>query len=751
MAEFFQYLTMPYLLQGMLVSIEITAITMVLALILGLGLALMRNRGTCPSGLSPAPMSWFVRGTPILLQLVFIYTALPSLGIMLDSISTAILGFTLNEAAFAGEIIRGGIRSVSRTQVLAAQSLGMNAFLTLRKIILPQALRAILPALGNDTISMLKFTSLASVIAVNELMLRSQSIVSQNYLFFQVFSAAGVMYLAVTTLLGFGQNFIEAKLRIGSHETADVDSVSFASRLFGFRKQRREAAGSTEPSAFVEQSTMSPDPACGPARQPSAGLSQFLGQLATADRTASDEIHVDCRNVTKNYGSRQILAGVDFQVKRGEVVVLIGPSGSGKSTLLRMINHIETLDNGEILVSGKHVGYNRVNGMLRPVRNLAAARARARIGMVFQHFNLFDHLSVEENVTIAPVRVFGEAPEAARKTAIALLNDVGLGNHLEHLPHRLSGGQQQRVAIVRALAISPHLMLFDEPTSALDPELVEDVLQLMRRLADAGMTMIVVTHEMRFARAVADRIVFMADGRVVEQGAPEDILTNPREERTRRFLAIWCTENSTHQRSRSAGGPGERRIQTTWNVMRIAIIGAGFGGIAAAVKLKEVGLSDFVIYEKSAGIGGTWWDNRYPGAATDAASHIYSYSFARHDWAARMWGIATCATISTRWLTASTCGATFASTQCGLPHLGWQPQWLRTEDGRWRGRIFDCVISAVGMFAKPRYPQWPGLDTFRGPVIHTAGWDETVQLEGKRVAVVGTGVERRANCAGSRR
>jgi polar amino acid transport system permease protein len=218
--------------------------------------------------------------------------------------------------------------------------------------------------------------------------------------------------------------------------------------------------------------------------------------------------------------------------------VIMGPSGSGKSTLLRLVNHLEALDWGEIQVEGKYVGYRLRNKMLRPIRDLAKARAEARIGMVFQHFNLFDHLTALENVMEAPLRVYGEPREKVRTLALNLLATVGLSQHVDKLPHRLSGGQQQRVAIARALAISPRLMLFDEPTSALDPELVGDVLAVMRRLAEAGMTMLVVTHEVRFAREVADRIVFMDEGLVVEQGTPAEVLGSPKQERTQRFLRM---------------------------------------------------------------------------------------------------------------------------------------------------------------------------------------------------------------------
>jgi polar amino acid transport system permease protein len=218
---------------------------------------------------------------------------------------------------------------------------------------------------------------------------------------------------------------------------------------------------------------------------------------------------------------------------------LMGPSGSGKSTLLRLVNHLESLDWGQITVDGKYVGYEKqVGGSLRPTRNLAKARADARIGMVFQHFNLFDHLTALENIVEAPVNVYGEPAAKAHTLGLDLLSAVGLAAHADHLPHRLSGGQQQRVAIARALAISPRLMLFDEPTSALDPELVGEVLAVIRGLAKAGMTMMVVTHEVRFAREVADRVIFMDEGQVIEEGPPDQVLDHPKHERTQRFLRM---------------------------------------------------------------------------------------------------------------------------------------------------------------------------------------------------------------------
>ena len=250
------------------------------------------------------------------------------------------------------------------------------------------------------------------------------------------------------------------------------------------------------------------------------------------------EPFVVCTDVHKAYGRNEVLRGVDLSVGRGEVVAIMGPSGSGKSTLLRLVNHLEGVDAGEITIAGGYVGYEKVKGRLKPTRNLSRARAEARIGMVFQHFNLFHHFTALENVSEAPVRVYGQSARDAEATAMQLLNGVGLEAHRDHLPHRLSGGQQQRVAIARALAISPRLMLFDEPTSALDPELVSEVLAVIRRLAEAGMTMIVVTHEIRFAKEVADRVIFMDEGRIVEEGPPLQVLEAPREERTRRFLRL---------------------------------------------------------------------------------------------------------------------------------------------------------------------------------------------------------------------
>ncbi len=246
---------------------------------------------------------------------------------------------------------------------------------------------------------------------------------------------------------------------------------------------------------------------------------------------------VKAESVHKRFGRLEVLNGISLEVNRGEVMCMLGPSGSGKSTFLRCINHLEKINAGRLSVDGELVGYRQKDGKLHELPDREIARKRAKIGMVFQHFNLFPHMTALENVALAPMQVAKVERGEARQRSVDLLNRVGLGDKLDTYPLALSGGQQQRVAIARALAMQPKLMLFDEPTSALDPELVGDVLDAMRQLAADGMTMIVVTHELGFAREVGDTAVFMDAGVVVESGPPQEVLVSPREERTREFLS----------------------------------------------------------------------------------------------------------------------------------------------------------------------------------------------------------------------
>jgi polar amino acid transport system permease protein len=524
--ELGDYVGSPFLLGGAWIAVKITLIAMSIGLVLGLGLALMRlSRFKAVTSAAWAYI-WFVRGTPQLLQLVFIFDALPLIGLRFDEITTAVIGFALNEAAFSAELFRAGILSVNRSQSTAAAALGMGPLLTLRRIILPQSMRAVIPGLANDTIGMLKLTSIASVIFVNELTFRSQQIVGQNFKFFTVFGAAAVIYLVLTSGISLVQVWLE---RIFDHERDQKIKFSW----LGLRAATREAKP-------ADATAVVPAPVDEPDTVDHAWISTLLPAESRTPRHP-DEPFVACRNVWKSYGDREILRGVDLSIAHGEVVVILGPSGSGKSTLLKLINHLEPLDWGTIKVDSQYVGYREVpggGGTVRPLHNLARARAEAHVGIVFQHFNLFSHLSALENIVEAQRQVYDVPRAEAEALGQDLLKSVGLAAHADFLPHRLSGGQQQRVAIARALAIKPKLMLFDEPTSALDPERVGEVLGVMRGLAEAGMTMIVVTHEIRFARDVADRVVFMDGGEVIEQGTPEQVIDNPTHERTRKFLSV---------------------------------------------------------------------------------------------------------------------------------------------------------------------------------------------------------------------
>lgn len=243
------------------------------------------------------------------------------------------------------------------------------------------------------------------------------------------------------------------------------------------------------------------------------------------------------RGVRKSFGTTEVLRGVDLDVEEGSVTCIIGPSGSGKSTFLRCMNHLENINGGVILIDGNFVGYNLIGDRLIELKDEQVCQRRAEIGMLFQSFNLFSHMTVMENLIEAPVRVRKLPKAVARQTALDLLERVGLADKTESYPRELSGGQQQRVAIARALAMKPKALLFDEPTSALDPELVGEVLSVMRDLAASGMTMVIVTHEIAFAREIGDQLIFMDEGMIIEKGNPKEMIENPKSPRTREFLS----------------------------------------------------------------------------------------------------------------------------------------------------------------------------------------------------------------------
>lgn len=252
----------------------------------------------------------------------------------------------------------------------------------------------------------------------------------------------------------------------------------------------------------------------------------------------ANEEYLVCKTVHKSYGSKSILNGVSFSLQRGEVLALMGRSGSGKSTLLRLINHLERIDSGEILLSGVHIGYEKVNGVLREMKDVAAARAQARIGMVFQQFNLFDHMTAQENIAAALRFVYKMDKGEAMRIANRSLAQVALADVANHYPRHLSGGQQQRVAIARALATKPRLILLDEPTSALDPELAGEVREVIRDLARQGMTMLIATHDVSFARECAGDVMVLSGGVVVERGRADDVLKRPRSSEARSLFGV---------------------------------------------------------------------------------------------------------------------------------------------------------------------------------------------------------------------
>ena len=293
---------------------------------------------------------------------------------------------------------------------------------------------------------------------------------------------------------------------------------------------------------------------------PSASATTATTATATtsgATTNGAPDLILRVCDVRKSFGSVEVLKGIDLEVPRGSVTCIVGPSGSGKSTLLRCMNRLETVDSGYIIVGGEPVGVTLHKGRAMAARDAEISRTRQHIGMVFQNYNLFPHMTALHNITAAPIRVRKQSRAVAEERAHALLAKVGLADKADSYPSQCSGGQQQRIAIARALAMEPQLMLFDEPTSALDPELVGDVLAVMRDLAREGMTMVVVTHEMSFAREVADDLVFMDEGVIVEQGDPRRILRHPEHERTRQFLTRVLADDARSSAEAATPAEGE--------------------------------------------------------------------------------------------------------------------------------------------------------------------------------------------------
>jgi polar amino acid transport system permease protein len=538
MSLFLHYLSLPYLISGVWFTLAVTALGLAGGLFLGLVLAAMQLSRFWMLAAFARGYTIIFRGTPLILQMVFAYDALPQIGLKLSAIGAAGLALAANEAPFIAEMLRAGVLGVDRGQVLAGQALGMTPSLLMRRIIAPQAIRTMIPAFGNETVSALKNSSLASVISVQELTLRSTQLASSTFDFFSIFFASGLIYLLLTTGVSVIQLFVERALDLDRPATEN----RFARLLPWYRAPLVLEPATGDPAATAP--AQSQDNAAPRDANKDAKVSR-------ADRTrrsatlARNEVVVDVDGLYKAYTSQPVLAGVDLTVRLGEVIALLGPSGSGKSTLLRCINHLEGWDAGTVKVGGRRMGFHEDGKPLSP-RDLADERATVGVGMVFQQFNLFSHLTALENIA-GPLRwVHGVSRVDADRRARELLERVGLSARANALPRHLSGGQQQRVAIARAIAPNPAVLLLDEPTSALDPELVNEVLEVIRRLAvEDGLTMIISTHQLRFADEVADRVVFLSGGSIIEEGPAREVLSRPRNPITARFLNVMETDKPT--------------------------------------------------------------------------------------------------------------------------------------------------------------------------------------------------------------
>ena len=433
---------------------------------------------------------WFFRSLPLLVLLIFVYN-LPQLvpglrQILSNPFWAGLIALVVSETAYIAEIHRGGLLSIDKGQDEAAHALGIRSFGKYRKIIVPQAFRVALPTLGNQFITIVKLTSLVSVISLAEILLIGQRLYTRNFLVIETLVAVSLYYVLIVTIFTWVLGWIERRMDV-----------------------TRRTSGEIEIQA-----------------------TEKVTHASTSKRQVRADAVIELKNVTKAFGQKTVLKDISLDVMSGEVVSVIGPSGSGKTTLIRTINALQDIDAGSISFHGDDWidtknGYKLARTFYQDVVHL---------GMVFQSFNLFPHKTVLENIVMAPsYHGLGTTTELERN-ALDTLAKVGMAAHAKKYPHQLSGGQKQRVAIARALAMQPKVMLFDEPTSALDPELVGEVLQAIELLASEGMTMVIVTHEMRFATRISDRIVMMEDGKMVANVTKDELSTAAPDSRIKQFM-----------------------------------------------------------------------------------------------------------------------------------------------------------------------------------------------------------------------
>ena len=445
---------------------------------------------------------WLFQGTPLLVQILAFFAVLPQLGVPLGIVASGLLALGINEGARMAEIVRAGLISVDAGQRDASRSLGLSRVQIFFLVVLPQAVKVIVPPLGNNFNYMLKATSLLAAISFTELLRVSQQMAQFTTRPLEVYCAATIYYLMMTSAWDTIQHRLEA---------------------------------------WCAPTRKRPGQELWPRRAPQTRLDPAAQGLVSRIMELPDDAVpanlVETSGLRKRFGSHTALDQVDFRVRHGEVVAIVGPSGCGKTTLLRCLNALEVPDEGVVAIGGELLGA-RPEGRdgLVPIPTRDMNLQRQEIGFVFQRFHLFRHLTALQNVALAPRLVLGMTRQQANTLALELLSKMGLADKADSHPHHLSGGQQQRVAIARALAMKPRLMLFDEPTSALDPETVIEVLDAIRILVEDGMTIVLVTHEIGFAREIADRFLFMAEGKIIQQAATNAFFGETQDARTRAFL-----------------------------------------------------------------------------------------------------------------------------------------------------------------------------------------------------------------------
>ncbi|VVP79328.1 Vitamin B12 import ATP-binding protein BtuD [Pseudomonas fluorescens] len=494
---FYSLFSLPDFWKACVTVVQLSALAWFIGMLLGFVLATAKLSQSPLLRFPAAVYIWFFRSIPLLVLVVFVYN-LPQLfpgsgPILSNPFYSGLLALVVTEAAYMAEIHRGGLISVAKGQKEAGRALGVGLFGMQRLIVIPQAFRISLPTLINEYITVVKLTSLVSVISLTEILTVGQRLYATNFLVMETLAAVAVYYVLIVTVFGFFLQRLERYLDLNFRKPHTLDAAAVA---------KLKACAEALPDN---------------ARKAAGNNATPILQL---------------KNIQKSYGTHKVLMGIDLNVEYGQVISIIGPSGSGKTSLIRTVNGLESIDTGDIRLFGETF----IEASDKP--NSARLRKGVRhIGMVFQNFNLFPHRTILDNVTLAP-RYHGRPGELSEHRAYALLDKVGLLAHAHKYPHQLSGGQQQRVAIARALAMEPDIMLFDEPTSALDPELVGDVLNVIRDLANEGMTMVIVTHEMDFAMSISDRVVFMENGYIQLDAAPETIRCDAEGERVRRFMGI---------------------------------------------------------------------------------------------------------------------------------------------------------------------------------------------------------------------